>query len=467
MRQVVELVGIKDLLGATPKQHAPAGVTSGIPGVHLECDRSPHRSGKQFRTVRGSKHDRVPVNPVSHGEHDRLTGVDKGDPADGGGVQPRPTGVVIEHLKALMVADRVGASVHASSVRRRFAPRQSRWSRPRYGGPMSPDGSRVAFEANPDAVLIVGADGVISEANPAAHLLFGYGPTELIGLTVEQLVPEMSRHRHVELRQGYEAHPLPRPMGLGMGLMCERADGTNVPVEISLSPLGDGGSTIATVRDVTDRLADRNEARRNVSRLELLEDRERIARDLHDMVIQRLFASGMSLQAVAAIAEPAEVAERIMFTIDELDDTIRDIRNTIFELHLQRRPALSEQLANLIADRSDALGFEPKLSVTEEIDRLPADLSDDLLATLAEALSNVGRHATAGSASVTVEQRSGSLSLVVVDNGRGMPAGPNPGHGLSNILWRAANHGGRCTWRPADGGGTVMEWQVPVPIAGP
>ena len=467
VRQVVEFVGIEDFLGATPKQHAPTAVISGIPRINLEGDRSPHRSGEQFRTVGGSKHDRVPINPVGHREHDRLTGVDKGDPANGGGVQQRPAGVVIEYFEALMVADGIGASVHASSVRPWPTPRQGRWSRHRYGGRVSSDGERVAFEANPDAVLIVGADGVISEANPAAHLLFGYGPTELIGLAVEQLVPEMSRHRHVELRQGYEAHPLPRPMGLGMGLMCERADGTNVPVEISLSPLGDGGSTIATVRDVTDRLADRNEARRSVARLELLEDRERIARDLHDMVIQRLFASGMSLQAVAAIAEPPEVAERIMSTIDELDDTIRDIRNTIFELHLQRRPALSERVANLIADRRDALGFEPELSVTGEIDRLPTDVSDDLLATLAEALSNVGRHAAAETASVAVEHRSGSLSLVVVDDGQGMPAEPNPGHGLSNILWRAANHGGRCTWRPGDGGGTVMEWRVPVPTTGP
>lgn len=467
VRQVVEFVGIEDFLGATPKQHAPTAVISGIPRINLEGDRSPHRSGEQFRTVGGSKHDRVPINPVGHREHDRLTGVDKGDPANGGGVQQRPAGVVIEYFEALMVADGIGASVHASSVRPWPTPRQGRWSRHRYGGRVSSDGARVAFEANPDAVLIVGADGVISEANPAAHLLFGYGPTELIGLAVEQLVPEMSRHRHVELRQGYEAHPLPRPMGIGMGLMCERADGTNVPVEISLSPLGDGGSTIATVRDVTDRLADRNEARRSVARLELLEDRERIARDLHDMVIQRLFASGMSLQAVAAIAEPPEVAERIMSTIDELDDTIRDIRNTIFELHLQRRPALSERVANLVADRRDALGFEPELSVTGEIDRLPTDVSDDLLATLAEALSNVGRHAAAETASVAVEHRSGSLSLVVVDDGRGMPAEPNPGHGLSNILWRAANHGGRCTWRPGDGGGTVMEWRVPVPTAGP
>ena len=399
---------------------------------------------------------------MGHREHDGLTGVNEGDPSNCGGVHEGPTGLGVEHLETLMVEDGVGARVHDLSVGPPRGRRQGRRSRAGYGGHVSSDGARAAFDANPDAVLIVGADGVITEANPAAHLLFGYAPTELIGLGVEHLVPELSRHRHAQLRHGYEAHPLPRPMGLGMGLMCERADGTNLPVEISLSPLGDGRSTVATVRDVTDRLVDRNEARRSIARLELLEDRERIARDLHDMVIQRLFASGMSLQAVAAIAEPAEVAERIMTTIDELDDTIREIRNTIFELHLQRRPAPTERLANLVADRREALGFEPSMSLSGDIDRLPADMTDDLLATLAEALSNVARHAAAGSVSITVERRTGSLCLLVVDDGCGMPAEPNPGHGLSNILWRAANHGGRCTWRPAEGGGTAMEWQVPV-----
>ena len=460
--QVVEFLRLEHLFRAPAEQDAPAVPIRGVPGVDLERDRSTHRCREELRAVGGPEHHRPAIHPMGHREHDGLTGVDEGDPSDCGGVHEGPTSVGVEHLETLMVEDGVGARVHDLSVGPPRGRRQGRRSRAGYGGHVSSDGARAAFDANPDAVLIVGADGVITEANPAAHLLFGYAPTELIGLGVEHLVPELSRHRHAQLRQGYEAHPLPRPMGLGMGLMCERADGTNLPVEISLSPLGDGRSTVATVRDVTDRLVDRNEARRSIARLELLEDRERIARDLHDMVIQRLFASGMSLQAVAVIAEPAEVAERIMTTIDELDDTIREIRNTIFELHLQRRPAPSERLANLVADRREALGFEPSMSLTGDIDRLPSDMTDDLLATLAEALSNVARHAAAGSVSITVERRTGSLCLLVVDDGCGMPAEPNPGHGLSNILWRAANHGGPCTWRPAEGGGTAMEWQVPV-----
>ena len=312
--------------------------------------------------------------------------------------------------------------------------------------------------------MVVAADGTIIDANAVAHTMFRYAQGTLIGCTVDALVPEMARHRHVGLRQGFAADPMTRPMGPGMGLMAERADGSNIPVEISLSPIEVDGHqvVIATVRDVTERLADRSESRRNAARLQLLEDRERIGRDLHDMVIQRLFAAGMSLQAVAALAEPASVAERIMGTIDALDDTIRDIRNTIFELHLRRDPAPSERLSNLISDRTELLGFAPTLTVTGVLDDLASELVDDLLATLAEALSNAIRHAAATSVAIVIERRDDALCLRVADDGVGIPDDPPRGHGLNNMLWRAANHGGRCVWFPGDERGTVMEWRVPL-----
>jgi PAS domain S-box-containing protein len=324
--------------------------------------------------------------------------------------------------------------------------------------------ARAAFDANPDAVLIVDASGVIVQANRAAHDMFLHADQSLAGQSVEVLVPEMNRQRHVAQRAGYAARPLSRPMGLGQGLMAERADGSNIPVEISLSPIEVDGAvaTIATVRDVTDRLIDRSEARRNAARLEMMEERERIGRDLHDMVIQRLFAAGMSLQAVAPLVSAPTATERIIAIIDELDDTIRDIRNTIFELHLRRRPAASERLRDLIGDRAELLGFEPGLAIEGEIDDLPTDLADDLLAAIGESLSNATRHARANSVMVHVERQPRQLCVRVSDDGVGMPTDPQPGHGLSNLLWRAANHGGRCTWRPRDGGGTVVEWQVPL-----
>ena len=329
---------------------------------------------------------------------------------------------------------------------------------------MAPDFYRTAFEANPDAVLVVDGDGTIVDANLVAHEMFRYAVGSLAGSSVDILVPELSRHRHRSMRDGFAERPTTRPMGLGMGLMAERADGTNIPVEISLSPVhfADEHVVIATVRDVTDRLADRSESRRNAARLELLEDRERIGRDLHDMVIQRLFAAGMSLQAVASVAEPESVADRIMGTIDALDDTIRDIRNTIFELHLRREPAPSERLTNLIHDRSQPLGFTPTMSVVGEIDDLVSELIDDLLATLAEALSNAIRHAQANAVDIVIERRDASLCLRVADDGIGMPDDTPPGNGLNNILWRAANHGGRCGWFSGETGGTVMEWHIPL-----
>ena len=330
---------------------------------------------------------------------------------------------------------------------------------------MPPDLARAAFDANPDAVLIVDVAGIILRANRAAHEMFLHDDGTLVGESVEVLVPEMNRHRHVSQRAGYNARPLSRPMGLGQGLMAERADGSNIPVEISLSPVDVDGAvaTIATVRDVTDRLVDRSEARRNAARLEMMEERERIGRDLHDMVIQRLFAAGMSLQAVAPLVSAPTATERIIAIIDELDDTIRDIRNTIFELHLRRRPAATERLRDLVGDRAELLGFEPSLDIEGEIDDLPVELADDLIAAIGESLSNATRHAWASTVAVHVVRRPRSVSVRVVDDGIGMPPDPQPGHGLSNLLWRAANHGGRCTWRPGDEGGTVVEWQVPTP----
>ena len=127
---------------------------------------------------------------------------------------------------------------------------------------------------------------------------------------------------------------------------------------------------------------------------------------------------------------------------------------------LRRRPAASERLRDLIGDRAELLGFDPSLEIDGEIDDLPTDLADDLIAAIGEALSNATRHARAHTVSVLVQRRDRSVCMRVADDGVGMPADPQPGHGLSNLLWRAANHGGRCTWTPRDGGGTVVQWQI-------
>jgi PAS domain S-box-containing protein len=313
------------------------------------------------------------------------------------------------------------------------------------------------FDSSPDGILLVEPDGSISQANPAALSLFGHD--ELVGKKVEDLVPAEQRLTHARHRQRYVADASRRPMGTGLRLFAENARGAMFPVEISLSPveLGDRVCTIATVRDVSER----QEVEANLA---LLRDRERIARDLHDMVIQRLFAAGMSLQAVIPEVTSPIVSERIRVTIEELDETIRELRTAIFQLgEHEVRVTVPSRVAELIDERKRQLGFEPALRIRGTIDDLPNHVADQLLATVSEALSNVARHAGATRASVDITRNDREIELTVTDDGSGIAPRPSRGSGLTNMMWRAAELGGTCTIGAAETRGTIVSWRVPLP----
>ena len=202
-----------------------------------------------------------------------------------------------------------------------------------------------------------------------------------------------------------------------------------------------------------------------VSDLLLLEDRERIARDLHDTVIQRLFAAGLSLQGTAARIDDPDVSERLASTVDDLDETVRHIRTTIFELQRQRLPGRSvrREVLDLVAEAGDALGFDPIVRFDGPIDSLlDGAVADHLLATTQESLSNVVRHARSPSLEITVAVTSDELLLVVRDQGVGMPDEPESGMGLVNLRSRAEDLGGKLELEPVVGGGTRLEWSVPL-----
>jgi signal transduction histidine kinase len=197
--------------------------------------------------------------------------------------------------------------------------------------------------------------------------------------------------------------------------------------------------------------------------LAVLGDRERIARDLHDVVIQRLFAAGMQLQGAAHTAVRPEVRARIDTVVDDLDTTIRDIRGAIFELRAPAAAAdLRGEIRGLIDETRASLGFRPQLTLDGPVDSaVPESVRPALLAVLREALSNVARHARAGAVAIGVSVGDGRLVLTVTDDGAGVGAAKATG-GLTNMRRRAEELGGEFTVVSALPHGTTVTWTVPI-----
>ncbi|MEU4616345.1 sensor histidine kinase [Streptomyces umbrinus] len=214
------------------------------------------------------------------------------------------------------------------------------------------------------------------------------------------------------------------------------------------------------------------ERRRDAEQIALLQDRDRIARDLHDLAIQRLFAAGMTLQSAQRFMDHPEGTERLSRTVDDLDDTIKIIRSTIFGLRAQGGRAkegsgLRGRMSEAVQASATSFGFAPALRIEGLVDTdVPGDVADHALAVLGEALSNAVRHSGARSVDVHLRCAGGELTLTVTDDGCGVPDGVARS-GLKNIEERAHALGGALTLgeRP-DGGGTQLVWRVPTGSAG-
>ncbi|GAA1008431.1 histidine kinase [Acrocarpospora pleiomorpha] len=207
------------------------------------------------------------------------------------------------------------------------------------------------------------------------------------------------------------------------------------------------------------------EARRDAERLGLLEDRDRIAKDLHDIVIQRLFAVAMTLMSTVRLVDHPEAATRLQHGIDELDETIRQIRSTIFAFQAPRtgdETTLRTRIITLVENTRARLGFMPGLRMDGRLDNdIPTPVADHLLAVLQEALSNVVRHAKATKADVIIETTpNNQVTLTVQDNGTGIPP-KGRRSGLRNLHDRATQLGGSFTTTTPKNGGTRLTWTVP------
>lgn len=199
----------------------------------------------------------------------------------------------------------------------------------------------------------------------------------------------------------------------------------------------------------------------------LSEDRERIARDLHDTVIQRLFATGLSLQAVQRIVKPEDAARRVEAAVNDLDDTITQIRTTIFGLETSHHSeGLRVDLLNIAKDAARILRFEPNVNFSGPLDTMVShDQAQTLLAVAREALSNCAKHANASHVDITVALTGDSLSMTVVDNGCGFDQSANTGgNGLRNLAARAHELGGELTITSGEIDGTSLRWHVPTGV---
>jgi signal transduction histidine kinase len=218
-----------------------------------------------------------------------------------------------------------------------------------------------------------------------------------------------------------------------------------------------------------DNLIKVRQAERQLRALQMAEERERIARDLHDLVIQRVFGAGMRLSAMLPAAQ-GTTAERIREVVAELDSVISDIRTTIFDLQAEgaMRGGLRTSVRQLATDAAERLGFPPRVRFSGPIDSVvDPDVGEQLLAVLRESLSNVIRHAAATAVIVEVDAQvdaSGRRELVlrVADDGMGMAPEPDAGFGLRNMTARAAALGGTFDVGDRSPRGTVVEWRVPI-----
>ncbi|MEV0456717.1 GAF domain-containing sensor histidine kinase [Catellatospora methionotrophica] len=322
--------------------------------------------------------------------------------------------------------------------------------------------AREVARADLVAVLLHDADNatltvaVVDAAEPVAGLTGAVLPVGQTGFA-----PVLTNQQVVFLDQLGKAAPWPVAVPDIRGIAAPFAAGQGVLLVAYTGAARDDDELLLTAFAGQAGLALlRAQAREDREQLLVLSDRERIARDLHDVVIQRLFATGLQLQTVAAMAGARpELATRIGAAVDALDSTIRDIRGAIFELRSPAGQSLRAELRTMVDGAAEPLGLRPELLLDGPLDSaVPEELRADLLAVIREALSNVVRHAHAGTVQVAIKVDNGQLTATVTDNGVG---GAEPRGGLVNLAERAALHGGQLTVKAGDPVGTVLCWSVP------
>jgi PAS domain S-box-containing protein len=332
---------------------------------------------------------------------------------------------------------------------------------------LSADEYRAVFEASPDGIMVVDDEGIVRDLNPHVEALFGYAREELLGEPVEMLVPDAFRAAHREHRRRYLRNPHARPMGVGLELTARRRDGSEFPVEISLSPWTSEGEqrVICSIRDITDRkrLQDFSEgALRSVE-----EERQRIARELHDDTAQRLATLMLRVRLLALESDPA----RRQLALEELREQILEAAEGVKRIARGLRPPELEEVGLISAFHAHLRNVREStgLEVEARLDAVDHLLSDEaklaLYRIVQESLSNAARHSGAARVRLTVRVEDSIVSAEVEDDGRGFraerAAEQGGGLGLVGMQERAIMIGGRVTVDSTPGEGTRVRVELP------
>ena len=275
----------------------------------------------------------------------------------------------------------------------------------------------------------------------------------------------------VERRQGYTVH-LSQVVDVGP-VMAVPLVGDSGPHGAIMLGRRSGRPNFTTAdRDLAEAFANQAalarelvEARANQQRLAVLEDRDRIARDLHDHVIQRLFAAGLNVQSLAALIDDQAIKARLSRLVADLDDTIGQVRTSIFHLQAGEAddPGLRAAVLAVVSQVTPVLGFAPAVRFAGPVDTLVhGTVIGEIEAVSREGLTNVAKHAQASQATLEVSADRGWLSVRISDNGVGMKQ-PVRSSGLGNLRQRAEGRGGSLTIQARPSGGTLLTWTIPIP----
>jgi PAS domain S-box-containing protein len=341
--------------------------------------------------------------------------------------------------------------------------------------------AQALFQAAAQAIFVVNQSGRIVMANAATEKMLGYPESELIGQSVELLVPENLRSGHVSHRTDYFRNPQNRPMGFGLDLQARRKDGTIIDVEISLSYIRSGQETLAVafMSDISKRKADeqaireqREDLRSLAGRLMTAQDdeRRRIARDLHDDLSQKLAYLAMDLGKLASKPSSQELLESLRLLQRRAGDAAESVRHISHQLH----PSILDDIGLEAALEQYCEEFEERSGIHTHFlsrdipDSLPRDVASSMYHIFQESLRNVAKHSKAAEVFVILEFADGVLRLTVRDEGVGLPVSrlkTGAGIGIMGMKERANLVNGTVSIESQVGEGTEVTVAVPLSSA--